>query len=218
MVNSKIKRNRYQDLISMKTVIYNSTPITPSKIICIGRNYVEHISELNNDMPTSMVIFNKPNSAITDRLFYINDSCHFEAEISFVINDGKIAGVALGLDLTNRQMQSFLKEKGLPWERAKSFDNSAVFSHFHPLSERDKQLWFELYINNTLVQQGSEELMIYKPEEILLEVQSFMTIFEGDILMTGTPKGVGPYKKGDIFSGKLYSKSNCLIDVTWTVE
>lgn len=202
----------------MKTVTYNSTKITPSKIICIGRNYVDHISELNNEMPTSMVIFNKPNSAITDKLFYLNETCHFEAEISFVIKGNKISGVALGLDLTDRLMQSFLKEKGLPWERAKSFDNSAVFSHFHPISDQHKQLWFELYINNTLVQRGSDDLMIHKPAEILREVQSFMTIFDDDILMTGTPKGVGTYKKGDIFSGKLYSQSQCLIKVTWTVE
>lgn len=202
----------------MNTVMFHSLSVIPSKVVCVGRNYVEHVSELNNEIPTSLVLFHKPNSAITEKLFSINDRYHFETEISFLVREGKIAGVALGLDITDRETQSFLKNKGLPWERAKSFDNSAVFSTFVPLSEGFEKLWFELSVNNKLTQKGGYDSMIYKPEDILSEIQSFMTLFDNDIIMTGTPKGVGTYKRGDIFFGKLYSDLTCLLEVTWIAE
>ena len=98
--------------------------ITPSKVVCIGRNYVDHIKELANEMPDQMVVFIKPNSAISTRLFakHNDDALHFEAELSFLYQGGKFTAVALGLDLTKREVQGTLKAKGLPWERAKAFD------------------------------------------------------------------------------------------------
>jgi len=202
----------------MNTVRFNSDILSPSKVICIGRNYVEHVKELNNEVPTSMLLFNKANSSITNKIYYFNQDCHFEAEISFLIRENRYCGVGIGLDLTKRKLQSFLKEKGFPWERAKSFDKSAVFSDFVSVPTNIESLNFELYINRVLVQHGGYELMIHKPEDILNEIQSFMTVFDGDIVMTGTPKGVGNYNIGDVFIGRLYSNSSLLIETSWIVE
>ncbi len=115
----------------MKSVRLNGNEVFPSKIVCIGRNYVEHIRELGNEIPTEPVIFIKPNSAIAENI-HSNDSeeIHFEGEISFMVRSGELAAVGFGLDLTKRNLQSRLKAKGLPWERAKAFDGAAVFSEF----------------------------------------------------------------------------------------
>ena len=111
----------------MKTIQLNNKAITPSKIVCIGRNYVEHIKELDNETPSEPVIFCKPNSAISDEIdLDKNDEIHYEGEICFVVMNNQLAGVGFGLDLTKREVQSKLKTKGLPWERAKAFDGSAV--------------------------------------------------------------------------------------------
>ena len=156
----------------MKTINYKNKKITPSKVICIGRNYVEHIKELNNEIPKNMVVFNKPNSAITDVLYYFSDSCRFEGEICFLIKNNSIKGVGFGLDLTHAKMQNHLKEKGLPWERAKGFDGSAVLSNFVPLTDDIESLNMKLYVNNKLTQFANYDLMMYKPNIILKEIQS----------------------------------------------
>ena len=114
----------------MNTINYNNTKITPSKVVCIGRNYVEHIKELNNETPDTMVVFNKTNSAITDTLEYFRADTRFEGEICFLIKDNQIDGIGFGLDLTHADIQNKMKAKGWPWERAKSFDKSAVFGNF----------------------------------------------------------------------------------------
>jgi len=125
----------------MKTVNFNGREVTPSKIVCIGRNYVEHIEELGNEIPSSMVIFMKPNSAIKSKLISNDvEPIHYEGEISFMMLDGKIRGVGFGLDLTKRGLQSKLKAKGLPWERAKAFDGAAVFSDFVKFKDDTKAL------------------------------------------------------------------------------
>ncbi|WP_457570434.1 fumarylacetoacetate hydrolase family protein [Desulfovulcanus sp.] len=202
----------------MKKIIFNSKEVIPSKIVCVGRNYVEHIKELNNEIPSSMVIFNKPNSSISNELYWISDDCHFESEICFVIEKGDIAGVGFGLDLTKRELQTKLKSKGLPWERAKAFDNSAVFSEFVNFDGDFKTLRLELLINDKLVQAGGYHLMIYKPTQILKEIKSFMSLEDGDIIMTGTPKGVGTYKTGDKFVGKIYADEKILIERSWIAK
>lgn len=108
----------------MKPVKFDGRNVYPSKIVCIGRNYVEHIEELNNEIPKEPVIFIKPNSAISNDIYFNKkDVIHFEGEISFLVKSDKPIGVGFGLDLTKREVQSKLKAKGLPWERAKSFDN-----------------------------------------------------------------------------------------------
>ena len=118
----------------MNHIYFNHKEWYPSKVVCIGRNYTEHIHELNNEVPSEMVFFIKPNSSISTQLSFPKGvkSCHYEAEISFMIQKGKITAVGFGLDLTLREVQTQLKAKGLPWERAKSFLGSAVFSPFVP--------------------------------------------------------------------------------------
>ena len=136
----------------MQTVQYNAKPLTPSKVVCIGRNYVEHIEELGNEIPSSMVVFNKPNSAISDTLNYYKEDTRFEGEICFLIENKSIAGIGFGLDLTHAGVQNQMKSKGLPWERAKSFDGSAVFSEFVHFGGDITKLSMKLTINDELIQ------------------------------------------------------------------
>ncbi|GAM76015.1 2-keto-4-pentenoate hydratase [Vibrio ishigakensis] len=126
-------------------------------------------------------------------------------------------GVGLGLDLTKRESQSRLKAKGLPWERAKAFDGSALFSDFVGFSNLD-DLSLELYIDDVLIQQGGVELMMYPPLIIQKELSSFMCLQDGDVLMTGTPKGVGVVNKGSTFKGKVLEKGETLVEVVWTAQ
>ncbi len=202
----------------MKNIKFNNRTLAPSKIICIGRNYVEHIEELNNETPDSMVIFNKPNSAISNELYFVSEDTRFEGEICFLIENSQIAGIGFGLDLTKADIQNKMKEKGLPWERAKAFDNSAVLSEFVVFSGDITALRLELFINDSLIQFATYDLMIYKPKEMLQEIESFMSFENGDIIMTGTPKGVGNYKRGDVFVGKIYEGETLLLEVKWTVS
>jgi len=196
---------------------YENSYVTPSKVVCIGRNYVEHIKELNNETPDSMVVFNKPNSAITDTLYYFNEFTRFEGEICFLIIDKKITGVGFGLDLTKANIQNKMKEKGLPWERAKAFDKSAVFSDFVDFNGDITKLSMKLHINNILVQEANYELMIYKPDSMLKEIESFMSLEDNDIIMSGTPKGVSTYNIADEFLGQIYYDKKLLVEVKFIV-
>lgn len=203
----------------MNSILINDKEIFPSKVVCIGRNYTEHIAELNNETPEEPVFFFKPNSSINTNLVFPAgaNSCHYEAEISFLIEENKISGVAFGLDLTLREVQSKLKKKGLPWERAKCFNASAVFSKFVSFNGDVRDLEVELYINGELKQKGGVELMITKPQEIIEELLTFSTFEDGDILMTGTPKGVGEFEKGDIFVGKILDNEKVLVEQRFEV-
>ncbi len=202
----------------MKTINYKNEKLEVSKVVCIGRNYVEHIEELGNEIPSSMVVFNKPNSAISDRLYYFSEYCRFEGEICFLIRDSKIEAIGFGLDLTHADVQNHLKSKGLPWERAKAFDNSAVLSEFVPLDEALSTLGMKLYINDKLVQFATYDLMMYKPDTMLSEIQRFMTLEDNDIIMSGTPKGVGTYSVGDKFVGQVFSGETLLLEAVWIVK
>ena len=199
----------------MKSVTCGTETYTPSKVVCIGRNYVEHIEELGNEMPESMVVFNKPNSAITSELHYIDDSCRFEGEICFLIRKGAFHGVGFGLDLTKAEVQNAMKAKGLPWERAKAFDGSAVLSGFVPLDAPLESLRMELWLNGKLRQHADYALMIYKPGAMLEEIKSFMSLEDGDVIMSGTPKGVATYRRGDRFTGRIYAGECLLLEVEW---
>ena len=203
--------------ISMKTVTYKNQKLEVSKVVCIGRNYVEHIEELGNEIPSSMVVFNKPNSAISETLYYFSKQCRFEGEICFLIRNNKIEAIGFGLDLTHADIQNHLKSKGLPWERAKAFDNSAVLSEFVTLSDDIDTLGMKLFINDQLVQFATYDLMMYKPDTMLSEIQSFMTLENNDIIMSGTPKGVGTYSVGDRFVGQVFSGETLLIEKEWVV-
>lgn len=203
----------------MNKILLENSEIFPSKVLCIGRNYIEHIKELNNEVPEDMVFFIKPNSAISDKLVFPKNqnSCHYEAEISFLIEDSKITAVAFGLDLTLREVQSKLKEKQLPWERAKAFDGAAVFSQFVSFDGDISKLGIELFINGELKQKGDISMMINKPNDIINEARTFLSFEDGDILMSGTPKGVGEFKIGDIFVGKVLFEDKIIIEKEFIV-
>ena len=178
------------------------------KLICIGRNYTEHIEELENEKPIDPVIFQKPDSAILlkKQTFFIPDfsnEIHHEVEVLVKINrigkyiDKKFAHkyyneIGLGIDFTARDLQSKLKEKGLPWEKAKAFDVSAVVGKWIPKDEiKDiNTIEFSLKKNNKIVQKGNTSHMLWKIDEIIEYVSKYFTLKIGDIIFTGTPAGV----------------------------
>jgi len=192
------------------------------KIICIGRNYVAHARELNNEIPDEPVFFMKPDSALlrNNEPFYIPDwtnEVHHEIELVIKISRlGKsiekqfahryFNEIGLGIDFTARDVQAELKSKGLPWEKAKAFDQSAVLSSTFidksNFSVRES-IHFSLNINGTLVQNGNSELMIFDFESIITHVSKYVTLKIGDLIYTGTPAGVGAVKIGDHLEGFL---------------
>lgn len=205
--------------LNTKKVVFDSLEIAPSKIVCVGRNYVDHINELNNERPHEPVVFIKPNSAIADELYSDHtEQIQFEAELSFVVWNNRLSGVAVGFDLTKRDIQTQLKEKGLPWERAKAFDNSAVFSRFVSFTGDIADLELQMCVNNVPVQHAACELMIYKPAYLYAHISNFMTFVDGDVLMTGTPEGVNSFKNGDRFTGRVYAGRTLLIEKSWTAR
>ena len=205
----------------MNQVRLEATHVTPGKIVCVGRNYLEHIRELGNETPEQMVVFNKPNSAISERLFAQRDGepLHYEGEICFLLKNDDLHAVGFGLDLTRRELQSHLKSRGLPWERAKAFDGAACFSSFTALGDTDiASLSLELEINGELRQQGGYELMMHKPDAILADIAEFMTLQDDDIVMTGTPQGVGQVSPGDRFVGRVLAGDTELVSQSWIAE
>ncbi|MBD1556197.1 fumarylacetoacetate hydrolase family protein [Vibrio sp. S9_S30] len=204
----------------MNTIQVEQRTVTPSKVLCVGRNYAEHIAELNNSVPDQMVVFNKPNSSISATLHsFLGETLHYEGEICFVVMGGKLSHVGFGLDLTKRALQSDLKGKGLPWERAKAFDGSVVLSRFVPILPQDlPNLTLELFINCVRVQSGGTKDMLYPPLHILDELQSYTSLEDGDVIMTGTPKGVGTIEKGDLFLARIKCLDKTLIETEWVAK
>lgn len=203
----------------MNAVKWDGKDVYPSKIVCVGRNYADHIKEFDNELSQEPVIFLKPNSAISNVIYSSNSELiHFEGEITFLVSCGELKGVGFGLDLTKRELQYSLMAKGWPWERAKAFDNSAVFSDFVTFRGKISELRLEFYINNTLVQHGSYDLMLNKPNQMLNNAKSFLSFEDGDLLMTGTPKGVGPVNSGDKYLGKIFEKEKLIVEDTWVVK
>lgn len=204
----------------MQAIKVCGSTLYPSKIVCVGRNYVAHIRELGNDIPVGMVVFNKPNSAITDILrSRIDDQVlHYESELAFTVQHGRLAAVGFGLDLTKRNLQSVLKEKGLPWERAKAFDGAALFSEFIALPADIKGLSLRLEVDGELRQTGGIDLMLFPPHAILRELASFTTLEDGDVIMTGTPAGVGEVRAGQLFEGRVLQGDKTLVSATWEAQ
>lgn len=202
----------------MKTVNANGHSLQPTKILCVGRNYRAHIEELGNEVPNSMVVFNKPNSAISDTLRsdIDNQPLHYESELAFTVKGGNLHSVGFGLDLTKRGLQSALKAKGLPWERAKAFDGAALFSAFVTLPNAIDGLSLQLDVDGELRQAGGTNLMIYSPVQIIRELKTFTTLEDGDIIMTGTPAGVGEITSGQYFEGKVLLAGKTLVSANWT--
>jgi 2-keto-4-pentenoate hydratase/2-oxohepta-3-ene-1,7-dioic acid hydratase in catechol pathway len=191
------------------------------KIICIGRNYAKHIEELKNERPSEPVIFMKPDSAVLlkQHPFVIpefSNDIHHEIEIIVKINkvgkyiDTKFAHkyydeISVGIDFTARDLQNELKAKGLPWEKAKSFDGSAVIGDFLPKSQFNsiENITFELTSNSKTVQKGNTDFMLWKIDELISYVSQYFTLKIGDIIFTGTPEGVAAVKSGDVLEGFL---------------
>lgn len=189
------------------------------KLICIGRNYAEHIKELENERPDAPVIFIKPDSAILlkNQPFFIPDfsnDVHHEVEVLIKINrigkhiDKKFAHkyyeeIGLGIDFTARDLQAKLKEKGLPWEKAKSFDGAAVIGSWINKKEflNVNNISFSLKKNGNIAQNGNTSHMLWKIDEIIEYVSKYFTLKIGDIIFTGTPAGVGSVVAGDKLEG-----------------
>ncbi|WP_129127215.1 fumarylacetoacetate hydrolase family protein [Geomonas oryzae] len=193
----------------------SAEPVRIGKILCIGRNYADHIKELGNETPERPVIFTKPASSVIgagEEIVippYSND-CHHEAELALLIGKkGKdieaadalshVAGYAVAIDLTLRDVQAELKKKGLPWDIAKGFDTACPLSGFVPAREvSDPQaLRITLTVNGEKRQDGGTDLMIHRIPELISYLSSVFTLEPGDLVLTGTPAGVGPIKSGD---------------------
>ncbi|WP_035647849.1 MULTISPECIES: fumarylacetoacetate hydrolase family protein [unclassified Flavobacterium] len=201
------------------------------KIICIGRNYTNHIAELKNERPDEPVVFMKPDSAVLlkQHPFVIpefSEEIHHEIEIIVKINkvgkyiEPKFAHkyydeISVGIDFTARDLQDKLKAKGLPWEKAKAFDGSAVIGDFLPKSDfvSMENLTFELTNNSKTVQKGNTSLMLWKIDELVSYVSQFFTLKIGDIIFTGTPEGVAAVKPNDVLEGFLEDKKLFRIQV-----
>lgn len=203
----------------MKSITWDGKAVYPSKIVCVGRNYADHIKEFDNEASQEPVIFMKPNSAISNEIHSSKtELIHFEGEITFLISSGELRGVGFGLDLTKRDLQYKLMGRGWPWERAKAFDHSAVFSDFVTFKGNISELRMELYINDALVQFACYDLMLNKPSQMLNEAKRFLSFEDGDLLMTGTPKGVGSVNSGDRYLGKIFEKETLIAEGSWVVE
>ena len=200
----------------MRSVIFNGQAVQPGKVICVGKNYAAHISEMDSVPAEEMVVFMKPNSSMGDTLMAeIGEPIHYEGEICLLIERGEAVGVAFGLDLTKRATQSTLKAAGLPWERSKAFNGSALFSEFVTAPEDLNKLGVELLVNEVLRQKGDVSLMLYPPSVILEELKHFLTLEDFDIVMTGTPAGVGPVRAGERFRGRVLNGETELIGQEW---
>ena len=191
------------------------------KLICIGRNYTDHIKELENEKPEDPVVFLKPDTAILlkKQPFFIpdfSDDVHHEVEVLVKIKkvgkhiDKKFAHkyydeIGLGIDFTARDLQAQLKAKGLPWEKAKAFDGAAVIGNWLPKTkfENVDQINFSLKRNDAIVQSGNTELMLWKIDELIEYVSKYFTLKIGDIIFTGTPAGVGKVFTNDILKGYI---------------
>jgi len=194
------------------------------KIIAIGRNYAAHAKELNNEVPTTPVIFLKPDTAVLkdNKPFYIPDfssDIHFELEVVLKIcKEGKHIAekfaanyydeIGLGIDFTARDIQNRHKEKGLPWELAKAFDHSAVISNFIAKKEFADlyNLGFELKVNQQSRQIGHTSNLLFSFEKIIAFVSQYITLKKGDLIFTGTPEGVGKVNQGDHLAAWLEGK------------
>lgn len=201
------------------------------KIICIGRNYSAHAVELNNEIPKEPILFLKPDTSIVQKkqAFYIPEfSKEIHHEIELVVRIDKVgkniepqfahkyySQITVGIDFTARDLQQALKSEGLPWEKAKGFDGSAVVGEFIDKKQfKDLQdLNFSLKINNEIVQSGDTSQMIFAIDELISNVSKYFTLKVGDLIYTGTPKGVGPIKAGDVLEGFLENESLFKLDI-----
>ena len=198
-----------------KSVAGQPISLPVNKVVCIGRNYLDHIEEMNSVVSEDPLLFMKPKAAVCDMTMPLaipadKGACHNELEVAVLLKNSlknasesdvadAIWGIGLGLDLTLRDVQALLKNQGQPWERAKAFDNSAPLSSFVPLAEFDnlEDLRFTLKINGEVRQQGHTALMLHKILPLIAHMSTVFSLDAGDVILTGTPKGVGPLNNGD---------------------
>lgn len=189
------------------------------KIFCVGRNYVAHAKELNNEVPEEPVIFLKPKSALlqSQTSFYypeFTNELHYEAELVIkIIKNGKYIStgqankyynaISVGIDFTARDLQQELKKKGLPWEKAKAWDNSAVIGNWIDVTPQmmKNPINFSMKMNDEVVQQGNSKDMIFSFDKIISNISQYFSLNIGDVIFTGTPAGVGECVVGDILTG-----------------
>jgi len=201
------------------------------KIICVGRNYADHVTELGNSIPDEPVLFMKPKSALlqSHTPFYypeFTNELHYECELVLrVCKNGKYiqakhAGnyydaVTVGIDFTARDVQDELKSKGLPWEKAKAFDNSAVVGKFITLTPdfNRKSIPFSLVKNNEKVQEANSSQMIFSIDRIIENISNYFSLNIGDLIFTGTPAGVGECVVGDVMEGFIDTQSLFTVEV-----
>lgn len=202
------------------------------KVVCVGRNYADHAKEMNNPVPKEPILFIKPASAVTQFEGEIAipknlGSVHHELEIALLVGKtlkhanrqtvlDSIVGIGLGLDLTLRDLQKNLKEKGHPWERAKAFDDSCPLSNFISTGDlndaiKEKEIIFSLVKNGKIQQQGNSHEMIFSMVELSCYISQFFTLEKGDVILTGTPSGVGELHKGDKLTAGLNMNNETLI-------
>ena len=206
----------------------------PSKIVCVGRNYVDHVKELGNVVPDQAVLFIKPPSSLATLVQGVSwnplwGNCHFEAELCLRIDQdlrqetnpqkalAAIGAVTLGLDLTLRELQDKLKNKGQPWERAKAFDGSCVLADWVDVTEIADwaQVQYQFEVNGELRQSGNSANMIFDIASLLLEISQIFSLEAGDVIMTGTPAGVGALQRGDQLQMTLKGQSQ---DFVWQTQ
>ncbi len=205
--------------------------VEPARLFCIGRNYVAHAEELNNEIPERPVIFCKPSSCLVPEGSAITfpahgKDLHYEAELviligrdGWAVTDGEarslVAGISLGLDLTLRDVQKQMINKGLPWELAKSFEQSAPIGSFVPLADFIDlvDLNFTCIVNGELRQEGNTGLMIFPVTTLIIELSKIWKLVPGDMIFTGTPAGVGPLSRGD----KIEIASKLIGSFSWKV-
>ena len=189
------------------------------KIFCVGRNYAEHAKELGNAVPEAPVIFMKPDTALLApgaKFEYPSFTSDLHYEIELVLRIGKTAknivaanalscvdAITVGIDFTARDVQAGLKSKGLPWEKAKAWDNSAIVGEWKPFSTDGAEILFSLTKNGQKAQSGTTQDMIYSFETLLEHISGYFTLSPGDLVYTGTPAGVGPCLPGDTLAGFL---------------
>ncbi len=202
------------------------------KIVCVGRNYAKHIAELQNEKPTDPVLFIKPDTAILpprNPLYLPEFAQEFHYEVELIVKISKMGKhiapefapryydeIGLGLDITARDLQAKLKAKGLPWEKAKAFDNSAVVSpKFLPKTQFEdlNNIQFSLQRNDKVVQEGHTAEMLWKINELIAYISKFFTLKKGDLIFTGTPAGVGKMNINDSFVGFIETKEMFRVNV-----
>ena len=203
----------------MGSVVFNGQSVRPGKVVCVGKNYAAHIEEMASVPAEKMIVFMKPATSIGTELFAaLDEPLHYEGEICLLMREGQVAGVGFGLDLTKRDSQARLKAAGLPWERSKAFTGSALFSEFVPAPADLTRLGVEVTVDDELRQKGDVSLMLYPPEVILEELNQFLLLEDYDIVMAGTPAGVGPVQAGERFCGRVLHGDQELVSGAWVAR